>query len=210
MTEPGPAASADSKRAVARGASTTRYSTIAIVLHWTIALALIALLAAGWWMTDAIKQAATRGLAFQVYQLHKSLGLTVLVLSSVRLLWRLVNPPPPLPESMTSFERTAARATHWLFYALTIGMPLAGWAMVSASPLGLPTIVFGQFEWPHIGWLAGLEQKAAAEALFKTAHRYMGYGLVALIALHVAAALKHHVIDRDDVLARMLPLVRRA
>ena len=80
--------------------------------------------------------------------------------------------------------------------------------MVSASPLGLPTIVFGLFEWPHIPMLAGLEDKKAAEALFKAAHKYMGFGLIALLILHVGAALKHHFINRDDVLARMLPGAR--
>jgi len=187
----------------------TRYSAVAIVLHWAIALCVIALLAAGLWMTTAIHQPSSRALAFQVYQLHKSLGLTVLVLSLARLLWRLAHRPPPLPDAMSAFERTAARSTHALFYALTIGMPLVGWAMVSASPLGLPTIVFGQFEWPHIPWLADLQDKSAAEAVLKGAHRTMGYGLIALATLHIAAALKHHFFDRDDVMARMLPILRR-
>ena len=190
-------------------AARTRYSVVAIVLHWTIALALIALLAAGLWMTSAIRTPGSQALAYEVYQLHKSLGLVVLALSLLRLGWRLLNPPPPLPEAMTGVERVAAHAAHLAFYALMIGMPLVGWAMVSASPLGLPTIVFGLFEWPHIGWLAGLEDKAAAEAALKAAHRYMGYGLIGLIVLHVGAALKHHVVDRDDVLARMLPVARR-
>jgi cytochrome b561 len=183
-----------------------RYSSVAILLHWTIAAAIVAQLAIGLWMVRAIRFAGSQAVAFHAYQWHKSLGLMILVLSLLRLCWRLANPPPPLPTSMTKLQRKAARTIHGLFYVLTLGMPLVGWLMVSASPLGLPTMVFGLFEWPHIAWLAGLG--GGLEAAFKTAHRSMGYALIMLLTLHVAAALKHHLSDRDDVLARMLPLVR--
>ncbi|MBX9925994.1 MAG: cytochrome b [Hyphomicrobiaceae bacterium] len=190
--------------------TTERYTTVAMVLHWAIAISIIGLIVAGVWMVDAIKQPDTRAAAFNIYQLHKSLGLTVLLLSVVRLAWRLTHRSPPLPAGMTPFQRTAAHSTHILFYVFMIGMPLAGWAMVSASKLGLPTIVFGQFEWPHIVWIETLEigQKAAAEAAFKATHKYMGYMLAALLVLHVGAALKHHFVDRDGVLARMVPGLR--
>ena len=184
-----------------------RYSAVAIALHWTIAAAIVAQLATGLWMVRAIRFAGSQALAFHAYQWHKSLGLTILVLSLLRLCWRLANPPPPLPATMTRIQRKAAKTIHGLFYMLMLGSPLLGGLMVSASPLGLPTMVFGLFEWPHIAWLAGLG--GGVEAAFKTAHRAMGYALIGLLALHVAAALKHHLIDRDDVLARMLPLVRR-
>jgi cytochrome b561 len=185
----------------------TRYSTVAILLHWTIAAAIVAQLATGLWMVRAIRFAGSQAVAFHAYQWHKSLGLMILVLSLLRLCWRLGNPPPPLPATMTGIERKAAKAIHGLFYLLTLGTPFVGWAMVSASPLGLPTMVFGLFEWPHIAWLVGLD--GSVEAVFKTAHRAMGYALIGLLTLHVVAALKHHLIDRDDVLSRMLPLVRR-
>ena len=183
-----------------------RYGTVAIFLHWTIGAAIVAQLAIGLWMVRAIRFAGSQAVAFSAYQWHKSLGLMILVLSLLRLCWRLANPPPPLPTTMTKLQRTAAKTMHGLFYALTLGMPLVGWQMVSASPLGLPTMVFGLFEWPHIAWLAGLG--GGVEAAFKAAHRSMGYALIGLLTLHVAAALKHHLTDRDDVLARMLPLVR--
>jgi cytochrome b561 len=184
-----------------------RYSTVAILLHWTIAAAIVAQVASGLWMVRAIHSAGSQAAAFHAYQWHKSLGLTILVLSLLRLCWRLANPPPPLPTSMTRLQRRAARTMHGLFYALTLGIPLVGWLMVSASPLGLPTMVFGLFEWPHVPWLAGLG--SSVEVALKTAHRAMAYALIGLLVLHVAAALKHHLSDRDDILARMLPLVRQ-
>src|SRR5262249_16728512 len=153
--------------------------TVAIVLHWTIAAAIIAQLAIGLWMVRAIRLAGSQAVAFHAYQWHKSLGLMILVLSLLRLLWRLTKPPPPLPTAMTATEPNAARAIHGLFYLLMLGMPLVGWGMVSASPLGLPTMVFGLFEWPHIAWLAGLG--GGVEAAFKTAHRAMGYAFIGLL-----------------------------
>ena len=185
----------------------TRYSAVAIALHWLIAAAIVVQLASGLWMVRAIRSVGSQALAFHAYQWHKSLGLVILALSLMRLCWRLANPPPPFPVVMTRIERAAAKTTHVSFYVLTLGMPLVGWAMVSASPLGFPTMVFGLFEWPHIGWVAGLG--GGVEAAFKSAHRAMGYALIGLLALHVAAALKHHLFDRDDVLARMLPMLRR-
>jgi len=184
------------------------YNRVAVTLHWLIAAAILTLLASGLWMTDAIKVPATQATAFTVYQWHKSLGLTVLVLSLARLAWRLFSPPPPLPSNMGPMSRLAARGAHAAFYILMIGLPLVGWAMVSASIYGLPTLVFGLFEWPHISLLANLEDKAPVEAAFRTAHQIGGYLMIALLILHVAAALKHHFIDRDHVLAAMLPLIR--
>jgi cytochrome b561 len=185
------------------GAARTRYSAVAIVLHWTIAAAILVQLAAGLWMVGSIRSPGAQALAFSVYQWHKSLGLAILALSVVRLCWRLANPPPALPIAMTRIERLAARAAHALFYGLTLGLPLVGWALVSASPLGLPTTVFGLFELPHIGWLSG--RGGGIEAAFRSTHRAMGHALIVLLVLHIAAALKHHLIDRDDALARMLP-----
>ncbi len=157
-------------------------------------------------MTDAINQPETKMTAFTAYQLHKSVGLTILVLVVLRLIWRFTHPPPPLPAHMPAWERYAANASHFLLYTLMIAMPLLGWAMVSASPIGLPTIVFQSFEWPHISWLADLDadDKKSAEELLKTVHRIGGYTLLVLIVIHIAAAIKHHLVDRDDILARML------
>lgn len=199
------AAGGSGQKAGPNVAAQQRYTTVAIVLHWLIAAAILALLGGGLWMTEAIKVPATQATAFTVYQWHKSLGLTVLVLSVLRLLWRLVNPPPALPQDMGRLIQLAARGTHAAFYVLMIGMPLIGWAMVSASVYGLPTIVFGLFEWPHIPMLANLQDKALVEAALKAIHRTGGFLMIALLILHVVAALKHQFIDRDHVLGSMLP-----
>ncbi|MGK2284763.1 cytochrome b [Pedomonas sp. V897] len=187
----------------------SRYSTVAIVLHWLIALAMIALLVMGFWMGDAIKKPETQALAFEVFQIHKSLGLTVLVLTLVRLAWRLGHRPPPLPYSMPGWQKTAAHATAWAFYALLLIMPLSGWVIVSTSPFGLPTMWFGLFEWPHLTPLAEAANRIQINGAAEEVHELLALGAVGLLALHVAGALKHHFIDRDDVLTRMIPWLAR-
>lgn len=184
------------------------YSGVSVALHWIIAVLIIGNLAGGLLMERLLDSAdpATRQLGFQVIQLHKSSGLTILVLSALRLLIRLVEGFPPLPAHMTGTERALARITHWGFYGLMLGIPLAGWVMVSASPLGLPTLWFGLFEWPHLPTGTDKALSGAAGAV----HELLAFGAIALLALHVAGALKHQFLDRDEVLARMLPFLRRA
>lgn len=198
--------------------SSARYGTVAIVFHWTIALAILAMLPLGWWMTSAINDPANMGAAFKAYQIHKSIGLTVLVLSVLRLLWRLTHPVPPLPPEMKGWEKLAAHLTHIGFYILIIALPLTGWIYVSAgwsastdSPFAIPTIWFGYFEWPHISMIAGAGDatRSTTARLSLEAHEWLGWGATALIVLHVAAALKHHLVNHDDVLNRMLPRFRR-
>lgn len=188
----------------------TRYSKVAILLHWLIALMIIGMMVAGIWMTGAIQEQATQAAAFEVYQLHKSFGLVILLLSLLRLAWRLTHRAPGLPADMPAWEKRAAHATHWLFYGLMIGLPITGWLMVSASPWGLPTMFFGMFEVPHLGSLAELDHagKELWESRFKTVHKYVAYGGIGLLLMHVGAALKHHFIVRDDILVRMLPFLR--
>ncbi len=183
----------------------TRYSAVAILLHWLIAVLILANLLLGW------RMGYLKGLAqFDMFQLHKSIGITVLLLSVARLGWRIVNPPPPLLVPMRTWERRAAGATHWLFYGLIIGMPLTGWAMVSVSAYNIPTLLWKTLPWPHIGFLHALDAagKAQVEAIGGGLHFYMALGGVALIALHVAAALKHQFIARDGVLGRIVPGLR--
>jgi cytochrome b561 len=193
-----------------------RYNAVAIALHWLIALAIIVMLIAGLWMTKAIDDPKSRVAAFQVFQLHKSTGLTILALSLFRLIWRLTHKIPPLPEAMALWEKLAARGAHILFYVIMIAMPLTGWLYVSAGwsveqghAFAIPTIWYGLFQVPHIPGLIELPdpQRAAVANLFQESHEKIAWFTIALLGVHLLAALKHHIVNRDDVLTRMLPFL---
>jgi cytochrome b561 len=146
-----------------------------------------------------------------MFQLHKSVGLTVLLLSLARLAWRLTHRPPPLPAEMPRWERLGAQAAHWVLYGLMIGIPLTGWVVVSASPTNLPTVIFKTVPWPHLGFIHDLAMpvRRRLEDQVEQVHMLLGYGMACLIVLHVAAALKHQFWNRDEVLGHMLPFARR-
>lgn len=194
-----------------------RYAAIAIVLHWAIAFSIALMIPLGWWMSDQAEDGVVSDALFQAYQLHKSIGLTVLVLSLAQVGWRIINPPPALPEHMPAWERFVAHATHHAIYALMIGLPLSGWLYVSAgwsepdsAPLQVTTRWFGLFVVPHLFDLpnAGLDvREGVAEAALE-AHELMAWGAIILAGLHAAAALKHHILDRDNVLTLMVPGLR--
>ena len=188
--------------------ATRRYDAVAMILHWLTAAAVLGLLVAGMTMTRLHPGSA---LQFTLYQLHKSVGITVLALTLARLGWRLAHRPPPLPETMPAWERLAAGATHLALYGLLLGLPLTGWAVVSASPFNIPTVLYGLLPWPHLPMLATLDPagKHAAEAVLKQLHDAGAWTMAALLALHVGAALRHHFQLRDGVMARMLPRWRR-
>lgn len=178
-----------------------RYGLVALVLHWLIALAILAMIALGLVMTG-LPDTPDK---FALYQLHKSIGLTILLLSLLRLGWRLVNPVPPLPPTLGPTERVLARLTHGALYLLMIGLPLSGWAMVSASPWNIPTRWFDLVTVPHLPVLPDLADKQAAEAILKETHEILAFALIGLLVLHVGAALRHHFQLRDRTLLRMLP-----
>jgi len=183
-----------------------RYTIVAITLHWLIALGVLALIAIGLAM---VKFGLPPLRQFQLYQLHKSIGITVLLLVVARIAWRLGHRPPPLPPALPIMERRAASAAHLALYALIVLMPMTGWALVSSSRFNIPTVLYGVVKWPHLPYLPTLHDKARVEAAMKLVHGYGGWVLLGLVALHAAAALRHHFLLRDDSLWRMLPLLRR-
>jgi cytochrome b561 len=185
----------------------TRYNGVAMSLHWAIAALLIANIGLAWYFNTLPRAAQIAPI-----QLHKSFGITILVLSLARLAWRLVSPPPALPASVVGWERWAAGTVYVLFYVVMIGMPLSGWAMVSASSLihAFPIKLYGLIPWPAVGPLTSLPkaQMHAAHAAFWTTHQLLAKLAYALIVLHVGAALRHQFIRRDEVAARMIPFLK--
>lgn len=180
----------------------TRYTSVAVALHWAIALLIIAQIAGGLYMH---KLPNASPIKFDLYQLHKSFGLSILTLTFIRLGWRFTHRPPSLPAGMPGWQKLAARGAHWAFYALLFIVPLIGWAMVSVSPREIPTFWFGLIEIPHLEFFSGVEDRAAAEDAFKEGHEILAKLILALLALHVAAALKHGFVNRDGVLRSMAP-----
>ena len=185
----------------ARTTADSRYTAVAILLHWLIGLAIIFMLGLGLVMTQLPLPLMTK---FQYFQLHKSIGITILLLVLLRIAWRLGHTPPPLPP-MPRAEHGAAVGTHWLLYALMLFMPLTGWAIVSAAKRTIPTVLYGVIPWPHLPVLSTLDDKGPAEAATKALHLYGAWILIALVLLHIAAALRHYLIVHDDVLQRMIP-----
>jgi cytochrome b561 len=182
-----------------------RYTRVAIFLHWVMALGILALIVLGLTMTHAKLPLVRK---FQLYQLHKSLGITVLLAALVRLAWRVTHRSPPLPADMTSLERSAAVGGHLTLYILLFGLPLTGWALVSASALNVPTLLYGHIHWPHLPMLPTLPHKARIEAALKLVHHYAAWTLIVMVVGHIGAALRHHFHQHDEVLRRMLPFGR--
>jgi cytochrome b561 len=166
-------------------------------LHWAAAVLILAMLGLGLTMVHA---GIGSGAKFETYQLHKSIGFLVLAVTLARGLWRNANPPPAPPAGARPWERRLARALHLGFYVLILVMIASGWLMVSAAPLPIPAHLPFGFTVPN---LTG--PNALLEALAKCTHAAVSKLLIAAITLHIAGALKHHFIDHDGVLSRMLP-----
>ncbi len=170
-----------------------RYNGLAIAFHWLLALAIVGAFGVGLYMVDQPFSMSR----LKLYNWHKWAGVTILSLSALRLLWRLMHPAPadvPAP----AWQRRASHWVHGLLYALFFAVPLAGWAYSSAA--GFPIVWFGLLPLPDFV----APDKALAETLKQT-HKLLAYGLAALVAAHVAAALKHQFLDKDGLLLRMLP-----
>ncbi|MCM8730582.1 cytochrome b [Hephaestia sp. GCM10023244] len=169
-----------------------RYSTGAIWFHWVIALLVLFNLVVGIFHEGVPALKALMGT-------HKAVGITVLALTLGRIAWRLGHQPPPLPAELAGWERTAAKAARWAFYALLLIMPLTGWAMVSAGDPPRPLGWFGLFDVP----LLPVTKPTAGVA--HDLHEVLGLLFAGLVLLHVAGALRHHLLLKDGVLARMIP-----
>lgn len=175
-----------------------RYTDVAVLLHWAIALLILGLLAVGKYMTGLERD---DGMRFVLTQWHKTFGITVLLLAVIRLAWRLGHSAPAMPPTDPAWQRAAAHVTHVLLYLLMFAIPLTGWAMASVSTLNVDTLLFDVIPWPHLPLPTG----EALEHRFHTLHELAGNALILLFLLHAGAALKHHLINKDHVLVRMLP-----
>ncbi len=184
----------------AGGGAKPRWSAYTIALHWSSALLILALLGLGWFMVHGDIAAGAR---FDLYQLHKSLGFLSLALLLLRFGARLMQAPPSSPPTMPQWERRMAGLTHVTFYGLMLIAVLSGWLLVSAAIIAIPTRFFGLFTIPN---LTGPGMNLEADMVLL--HYWISRLTIGLIVLHVAAAMKHHVFDRDDVLKQMLALRR--
>ena len=173
---------------------TMHYTATAKLLHWLMAALLFGLLALGFYMHD-LPLSPTK---LQIYSWHKWAGVTAFLLVSFRLFWRLTHRPPALPESMPRLMQFAAHAGHLLLYVLMVAIPLSGWLMSSAK--GFQTVYFGILPIPDL-----LDKNKELGDLLALVHKSLNLLFVAVLAGHIGAALKHHFIDKDDILIRMLP-----
>ena len=181
-----------------------RYTGLAIILHWIVAILLIGniLLALS---ADYIPDGYVR----PVIDLHKSVGISVLGLVVLRILWRLSHPPPVLPTIYGPWERLAAHAAHSALYLVMLALPISGWMHDSAwkGAATHPMLLYGLIPWPRIGWIETIEPhyKETLHMVFFEVHAYAAYAFYALLALHIVGALKHQFWDRERELQRMLP-----
>ena len=178
-------------------ASHPRYTRTAIALHWILAVLILFNLGFGLYTVGL--PLSPQKLKF--FSWHKWVGVTIFLLSAARLLWRLRHPAPALPDTMKAWEIRLARSSHSLLYVLFFAAPLTGWLFSSAA--GFQTVYLGVLPIPDL-----LSKNKEAADVLRFAHRWINYTMATVIGLHAAAALKHHLLDRDDVLTRMLPFLR--
>ncbi|MGT2477468.1 cytochrome b [Paraburkholderia terrae] len=174
------------------------YTRTAAALHWLIALLIICGFALGWVMTDIPGFTPSK---LKYFSWHKWIGVTVFALAIVRVLWRATHTPPRLQADMPALQRIGAHAVHALLYVLMLAIPVTGYLYTSAS--NIPVVYLGVVPLPRL-----IDPDPVLKAAFKTLHVILNDGLLSLVALHLLAVFKHQVLDRDDVLSRMLPFNR--
>lgn len=193
--------------------SATRYTKTAVALHWLIAISIFGMFALGWYMSGLPKE-APKQMAYDLFDLglytwqladeasprtfyfnlHKSLGVTIFALIAIRILWRLTHRPPSLLSTYQAWERKLATATHHLLYLLMVALPVSGVIMATYSKYGI--------KWFGVPFIKGLDNNPMRE-VFKEVHEVIGLIILVMIILHIAGALKHKFIDKDDTLKRM-------
>jgi cytochrome b561 len=174
--------------------SSSRYGWVSIFMHWAVALAVFGLFAMGLWMVGLDYYDAWRK---DAPDLHKSIGLVLLAVMLLRVLWRFISPPPPALQSYSRMTRIGASFGHGFLYLSLFAVMIAGYLISTADGVGIP--VFGLFEVPAL--VSGLPDQADTAGVI---HFYLAWVLVIFSGLHALAALKHHFIDRDATLTRML------
>ena len=175
-----------------------RYTRTAITLHWLIVLLIFAAFPLGLYMHDL----PLSPYKLRLYSYHKWIGITVLMLAVVRLSWRYGHRPPAMPDSMPRWEKLAAESVHYLLYALIFIIPISGWLMSSA--MGFQVVWLGVLPLPDL-----VDKNKELGELLHEVHETLNYLLFASVLAHIGAALKHHFIERDDILTRMLPFLRK-
>lgn len=179
--------------------TSSHYTRTAIGLHWIMALLIIAAFGLGWFMTDIPGFSMMK---LKYYSWHKWLGVTVFMLAVIRVLWRMLNPPPALDASISRIQQLAAHILHWILYFLIFAVPLSGYFYSLAA--GFPVVYLGIIPLPVL-----IQADFQLAESLKELHEILTYCMAILVLAHVAAALKHHVIDRDNTLSRMLPFLRK-
>ncbi|MFO1259406.1 MAG: cytochrome b [Gammaproteobacteria bacterium] len=170
-----------------------RYGLVSFLLHWIVAIIIIGLIIVGLYMT----RIPISSLKLKLYGWHKQFGLLILALLFLRIAWRLSNVTPRLPATLPAWQKLAARSVHFVFYLFMFFMPITGWLVTSAA--GLPVSFFGWFVLPSL-----VEPDESNRLLYAEIHQWLAYGLILTLGAHIGAALKHHFINKDNILRRML------
>lgn len=170
-----------------------RYGIISILLHWIIAVLMITLVIEGLYMT----RIPISEQKLKLYGWHKEYGMLLLMLVMLRIVWRIGNIVPLLPASIPRWQKFAAHAVHWLFYIFMFALPITGWLLTSAA--GLPVSFFDLFIFPDL-----ISPNENMRILFTEIHQWLSYGFIVTFFMHVGAALKHHFINKDDILRRII------
>ncbi|HEY3595996.1 MAG TPA: cytochrome b [Paraburkholderia sp.] len=179
-------------------ATRASYTRTAIAFHWLIALLIVCGFSLGWVMTDIPGFTPTK---LRYFSWHKWIGVTVFALALLRILWRATHGAPPLPRRMAAWQRVAAHVTHLLLYCLMVLIPLSGYLYSSAA--NVPVVYLGLVPLPRL-----IAPDPTLKVVLKTVHIALNYTLLVLVALHVAAAIKHQWLDRDGLLSRMIPFIK--